>query len=270
MPSRNIGTKTTAERLAGLLNTYYAKKSYLPTKLSDLTNDGGFISETTIDNKIAAAVSGALIPGGSVTFANLPALVAANNNHIYNVEDAFTTTADFLEGAGKDFPAGTNVAIINAGTDESPVYKYDTYTGTVDYSVFARKQTSATQGNFAMFDENGQPVDSGHKHSDYLTQHQDISGKADKDTDAVAGNFAVFDASGNPVDSGKKPADFIEDISGKADKVVPAAAGNVAKLNAQGNLEDSGILYTDILVAADISDYTDAELRTLLGLPAAE
>lgn len=42
MASRNISTKTTAERLAGLLNTYYAKKTELPTKVSDLTNDSEF------------------------------------------------------------------------------------------------------------------------------------------------------------------------------------------------------------------------------------
>ena len=303
---RNIGTKTTFERLSGLLNTYYAKKTDLPTKLSDLTNDGGFISETTIDEKISAAVSGALIPGGSVLFANLPALAKANCNHMYNVEDAFTTTADFLEGAGKAFPAGTNVAIINTCTSSSPVYKYDTYTGTVDYSVFMQKQTSATQGNFAMFDANGQAVDAGVGESDFIKQHQDISGKADKDTDAVEGNFAAFDSNGNPVDSGHSHSDYLtahQDISSKADKPNAATQDNLAAFDssknpvdsgiakadvqqklasgaftennvrttdANGFAKDSGVAIANVLVAADISDYTEAELRTLLGLPAAE
>ena len=44
----------------------------------------------------------------------------------------------------------------------------------------ADKVASATSGNFAALDENGNLTDSGHKHSDYLTSHQDISGKADK------------------------------------------------------------------------------------------
>lgn len=263
--ARNISTKTTAERLAGLLNTYYAKKADLPTKLSDLTNDGGFISETTIDEKISAAVAGALIPGGSVTFANLPALTKANNNHIYNIEDAFTTTADFVEGAGKEFPAGTNVAIINTGSNSSPVYKYDTYTGTMDYSVFMRKQTTATQGNFAMFDENGQAVDSGEKASNFL-KAGDIAGKADKVAGATSGNFAALDANGNLTDSGKSAADFVEDISGKADKAVPTAAGEVATLDANGNLVASGTALTSVLLNTDISDYTEAELKTLLGI----
>ena len=74
----------------------------------------------------------------------------------------------------------------------------------------ADKDTDAVEGNFAMFDANGNPVDSNHKHSDYLTEHQDISGKADKDTNATEGNLAVFDANGNPVGSNKKPSDFLE------------------------------------------------------------
>ena len=324
--ARNISTKTTAQRLAGLLNTYYAKKTDLPVKLSDLTNDSGFISETVIDEKISAAVAGALIPAGSVAFANLPALSKANCNKIVNVTDAFTTTSDFVEGAGKSYPAGTNVAIINVGTASTPSYKYDCYTGVIDLSGYMEKKTTATSGNFATFDANGQVVDSGTKPGDFLTEHQDISGKADKVEDATAGNFAALDADGNLVDSGKSPDDFIEDISGKADKKVPATNGNVAtldaqgnladggktvaqltnviegvqvngtdlvpdgnkkvnvvisgkadkvtnatanniaKLDANGNLADGGIAVSDILVATDISDYTEAELKALLGI----
>ena len=44
----------------------------------------------------------------------------------------------------------------------------------------ADKVTGATNNNFAAFDAGGNLKDSGHKHGDYLTQHQDISGKADK------------------------------------------------------------------------------------------
>ena len=44
----------------------------------------------------------------------------------------------------------------------------------------ADKVIGATNNNFAAFDAEGNLQDSGHKHEDYLTQHQDISGKADK------------------------------------------------------------------------------------------
>lgn len=242
----------------------------VPTKTSDLTNDSAFIGEQAIDDKISAAVSGALQPAGSVAFANLPQLAKANCNKIYNVTDAFTTTSDFVEGAGKSYPAGTNVAIINVGTAGTPSYKYDCYTGVIDLSGYMEKKTTATSGNFATFDANGQVVDSSTKPSDFLTSHQDISGKADKDTDAVSGNFAMFDANGNPIDSGHKHSDYLtahQDISGKADKVTGATNGNFAGLDANGNLTDSGKKAADFVAAESGKRLmTDAEGTKLSGI----
>lgn len=113
-----------------------------PTNLSDFTNDGDGTSGSTfpttaqMNDAIDAKVVGALKPKGSCAFANLPALSAANVNTFYNVSDSFTTTADFIEGAGHAYPAGTNVAIINTGSDASPVYKYDAMTGEIDLSDY--------------------------------------------------------------------------------------------------------------------------------------
>ena len=106
----------------------------VPEDLEDLTNEGSdpYMKESDVDSKVV----GALKPKGSVAFASLPALTAANLNYVYNVTDAFTTTADFVEGAGKSFPAGTEVAIINNGTDASPVYKYSVYSGFIDLSGY--------------------------------------------------------------------------------------------------------------------------------------
>ena len=50
----------------------------------------------------------------------------------------------------------------------------DAGVGSIDLSGYATKVSSATNGNFAGLDANGNLVDSGHKHSDYLTQHQII------------------------------------------------------------------------------------------------
>ena len=198
------------------------------------------------------AIPSAIIPKGSRTFSQLAPstdLAAGCLGFMWNISDAFTTTADFAEGAGKSIPAGANIYVANVGTAAVPSYKYDIFQGMYDLSGYALKSemsitdgtgtdadkttiqlksglskqvliahqdisgkadkdTDAVEGNFAAFDANGNPVDSGHKHSDYLTSHQDISGKADKDTDAVEGNIAKFDANGNPVDSGKSASDF--------------------------------------------------------------
>ena len=132
---------------------------------------------------------------------------------------------------------------------------------TVDVSTKADKVENAVEGNFAGLDENGNLVDSGHKHSDYLTEHQSITGKADKVSGAVSGNFASLDGNGNLVDSGHKSSDYLtahQDISGKADKVQNATSGNFASLDGNGNLVDSGHKSSDYLTShQDISGKAD-------------
>ena len=157
------------------------------------------------------ALPSAIVPKGSKAFAGLtPAtdLAAANVGFMWNITDAFTTTADFAEGAGHSIPAGANVYVANVGTAETPSYKYDIFQGMYDLSGYALKSEMAvTPGTGADADKTTIQLKSGLT-ATVLTQHQDISGKADKDTDAVTGNFAVFDANGNPVDGNCKPADF--------------------------------------------------------------
>lgn len=245
----NVNSLTNLGQLKKLAQRTKTELDLIDARVDTLEN-AGYIPESAIDEKISAAVAGALVPGGSVAFASLPTAAKANVNKIYNITDGFTTTASFVEGAGHTYPAGTNVAIINVGTEGSPVYKYDTYTGTFDFSGFATKVTGATAGHFAALDANGNLTDSGKKPADFLTEHQDISGKADKDTDATAGNIAEFDSNGNPVDSGRTFDEFLtehQDITGKADKAVPAAAGNFAALDVNGNLADSGKKAADFI-----------------------
>ena len=133
----------------------------VPTKVSDLTNDSGFITgisssdvtsalgytpynstnpngyqtssevETAINNKISSVYKAK----GSVAFANLPALSSTNEGNVYNVTDSFTTTSDFVEGAGKTYPAGTNVAIINT---TGSTYKYDVLGSLADLSNYVQ------------------------------------------------------------------------------------------------------------------------------------
>lgn len=105
------------------------------TGLGNPTNDSDAATKGYVDT----VAVGALKPSGSIAFTSLPALTAANLNKMYNITDDFTTTTDFVEGAGKDYPAGTNVAIINTGTDAAPVYKYDAMPGVIDMSGYPTK-----------------------------------------------------------------------------------------------------------------------------------
>lgn len=84
----------------------------------------------------------------------------------------------------------------------------------------------------------------------YLSQHQDITGKADKVSGATNGNFAGLDSNGNLTDSGHKHSDYLtshQDITGKADKVTSATSGNFAGLDSNGNLTDSGSKASDFI-----------------------
>ena len=120
------------DKSGGTMTGAIAMGSNKITGLADGVNDGDAVNKGQLD----AAKLGALKPSGSVTFANLPALSASVLNNLYNVTDAFTTTSDFVEGSGKSYPAGTNVAVINTGTTANPVYKYDAMTGVIDLSGY--------------------------------------------------------------------------------------------------------------------------------------
>ncbi|MBQ9719754.1 MAG: hypothetical protein IJV64_03575 [Oscillospiraceae bacterium] len=198
---RNVVTKTTINNLTSALKAAFAKKTEIPKKVSDLTNDSKYQTETQVQDAISAALVGALRPSGSLAFADLPAPAVGVVNHLYNVEDAFTTTADFLEGAGVPYPAGTNVAIINVGTEETPSYKYDTYTGTFDFSGFAEKVAGATNGDLAGLDANGNLTDSGVAAANVMQ----------KVASATAGNVASLNAAGEAQDSGIAAADIVVD-----------------------------------------------------------
>ena len=115
----------------------------IPTNNNQLTNGAGYQTETQVNNLIKSATSKVIEYGGSTDIAGLPDLaIAANAYKMYNITEGFSTTAQFLEGAGKSYPAGTNVVVIpnSAGT----AYVFDIYTGS-----FAMSALTATEINAA-------------------------------------------------------------------------------------------------------------------------
>ena len=112
---------------------------------SDVSGNASSIS-TIVGNdsnksmrEVATAVMGSpLVPKGSTTFANLPDLADATVGWFYTVTDAFTTTSDFVEGAGTSVPADTDVMVIDAG---SGVKKWDVMGELVDLSGYQTKLT---------------------------------------------------------------------------------------------------------------------------------
>ena len=119
----------------------------VPTKTSDITNDSNFQNETQVQAQIDAKLTSVYKPGGTVEFASLPPLVKENVGYIYDVMDGFTTTADFVEGAGKTYPAHTNVGIIDKGPAG---YFYDVFSGMVDLSGYWSSTTGQSNTLVAM------------------------------------------------------------------------------------------------------------------------
>ena len=91
--------------------------------------------------------------------------------------DNNTTTFSITNGITPSLSIGTVVegaeaAATITGTSENPILNLVLPAATV--SGKADKVSDATTGNFAALDANGNLTDSGHKHSDYLTEHQTI------------------------------------------------------------------------------------------------
>lgn len=86
--------------------------------------------QTAVDNALTSAIR----PKGSSAFAKLPTPGKANLGWMYNVSDAFTTSASFTEGAGKAYPAGTNVVVVSDGNS----YKWDVQGGFYDMTPYAK------------------------------------------------------------------------------------------------------------------------------------
>lgn len=100
------------------------------------TLDGYGITNAYTKDEINAKISSVYKPAGSVAFAELPSLSESILGNVYNVTDAFTTTANFVEGAGNKYPKGTNVVVVKVGDS----YKYDVLAGFVDLSGYVEKE----------------------------------------------------------------------------------------------------------------------------------
>ena len=111
------------------------------------------VESGAVKSAIDAAVSSAYHAAGPKTVAELISslLVAANEGDVYNMTDAGTTTADFIEGAGKPIRIGDNVGVAKVGND----YKFDLLSGFIDTSAFIEKSvTSGLVKNDGTIDTN--------------------------------------------------------------------------------------------------------------------
>ena len=126
--------------------TYNGTNGHLDTGTS---TTGMVISPKTlksfVEDKVNEKVSTVYRPMGSCSSSylkNLPLTQktgdewALPNGSVYNITDELTTDDNFVEGAGKTYPAGTNVVLVEPSEG---VRKWDVLAGSVDLSGYVNK-----------------------------------------------------------------------------------------------------------------------------------
>ena len=174
-------------------------------------------SMRTIAEEVVNALPAVYTPKGTVAFANLPALADCSIGWVYNISDGFTTTSDFIEGAGIVKEAGTNIAIIDS--DGNGTKKYDVLSGAVDLSGYQTKNLSQPISSYTTVEAALQGIIS--------SQMALVAGSAAGDVPlngAALGttddNIIVTDTNGN-----LKPSGIV--VGSAAGKTAGNAAGNV-------------------------------------------
>lgn len=151
---KNLGYQTTSQ-----VETAITAKGYQnAAQVNTIVTGKGYQTAANVDSKVNAAktelqnsLGSAFRAKGSAAFADLPALDRTAKGDVYNVSNAFTTTADFVDGAGKNLPAGTNVVAVAVTTGDTTVMKWDALTGMIDLSGYMRK-TDLTPASDAEID----------------------------------------------------------------------------------------------------------------------
>ncbi len=157
-----------------------------------------------LEEKISNTLASVYKVKGTKAFSELTSalLIKANEGNVYNVSDAFTTTADFVEGVGKKYTAGSNVVIVEA---TAPVY-----TATEDTAVNAEHTYyEFRNGGYVLVspDAEDNPSDKGWFELTTAGTYKfdvlpgDLANLQTLAVPAAANNIALLDATGQVIDS---------------------------------------------------------------------
>lgn len=176
---------------------------------------------------VDTAVSTAWKAGGSKAPTDLTSalLVAANEGKVYNMSASGTTDSNFMEGAGKPYTAGTDIAVINTGTAASPVYKFNAL-ATQDSSV-VKSVNGITPTNGAVTIPNAGASTNGLMSSGEYTKLSGIASGAEVNQNAFA-KIAVSGVAGTG-DAASK-TDTLTLVPG--DNVTMSRSGKSVTINA--------------------------------------
>lgn len=206
-------------------------------KQLQMTAQGATDKAAALEEKINNTLTSVYTAKGSLASASLTSalLVKANRGNVYNITDAFTTTADFVEGAGKKHTAGSNVAIVEA---TAPVY-----TASEDATVNVEKTYYVNRnGGYAAVTPAGteDPSDEGWFELTTPATYKfdvhagDLSNLQTLVDSATSGNLAGLNATGQSTDSGIAAANVVTKVAG-------ATENNIVIFDSNGKMKDSGV-----------------------------
>lgn len=133
--------------LAAALKTEIEGKADASTTLA-----GYGITNAFTKDEVNAKISSTYKPKGTLAAAGLVPglLIEANLGNVYNISDALTTDANFIDGSGKTFPAGVNVAVIEAAaaaytvTEDTTAQEGTTYYGDANGTALTEQPAAGT------------------------------------------------------------------------------------------------------------------------------
>lgn len=179
-----------------------------------------FQTAADVQAAISASISTVYKPAGSLLNSSITShtsaveyLVESKVGYVYNIIGDFVSTNDFVEGYGRDYSSGTNVVVVNTGTESAPAYKFDVLANFIDTSNFIKllDVEQVTIGNITIIDRNGGLLDSGFSPNDFKTKQAQVSPAAGT-ADGAAGNQYVEqvtqDTNGEITVTRKKLPDF--------------------------------------------------------------
>ena len=96
----------------------------------------GYATTSNVNNLISQAVSTVYTPKGSLADISTLITLATSGKvgDVYNISSEFTTTNVFIEGIGKNYPAGTNIVLVEVEGEK----KWDVLAGSVGLSAYVK------------------------------------------------------------------------------------------------------------------------------------
>lgn len=103
---------TTASQKATAAANSASTASQHATAAATSESNAKMWSDRAVD--AAQSMSGGIIPRGSVNFEDLPTIDDSSIGDLYVILDDFTSTTDFEDGGGNDYPAGTKIYLTSS------------------------------------------------------------------------------------------------------------------------------------------------------------